>query len=863
MEKIIEYFNGDDLAASVWNSKYALETEKTPEDMHLRMASEFARMEEQYVEKETELSDAKRAALSEYGRTRKASDLPKIFSFLDRFNYIIPQGSIMATLGTDQIASLSNCVVLPKMHDSYSGIMYADSQLTALYKRRCGVGTDISPLRPEGMRTNNAANSSTGAHSFMERFSNTTREVAMNGRRGALMLTIDVRHPGVFKFVNIKKDLTKVTGANISVMLRDDFMEAVQNNDAYYLRYPCEAEVNPKLGHEFDVPFTQTTDDGTEVYIVKIRAKKLYDEIVENAWENAEPGQMFVDRHHDRSPDSVYELYKGHCTNPCGEIFMNNDSCRLLALNLFSFVNNPFTDKAEIDYERLYIAAYEQQRMADQIVELELEYIQRIIDKIESDPEPAHVKQIELDTWKQLQEIGKKGRRTGCGFTALGDTLAALGLKYDSTEAKEVITKIMKTKMEGELDCTVDLSIAHGPFYGWSSEAEYEDWEVGVDFEGEKVDKVALGKNHFFNMLIEEFPLQVERMRIYGRRNVSWSTVAPTGTVSLMAQVTSGLEPLFSAYYMRRKKVNPNDKNVRVDFTDQNGDHWQEYPVLHPKFKKWCLTQKGAEKVNIDNLSKEKVDQLFFASPWHGSTANDIDWIERVEIQSIIQKYTTHSISSTINLPNDVTKEEVANIYIESFNKGLKGVTIYRDGCRTGVLVTADTKQDEGFVQHDAPKRPRTLPAEIHKLTVQKKKWNVIVGLLEGKPYEVFATRYFTSKKNMDITKVKSGLYNLTIDDEVYAEDVTSEMSGEEQAFTRIVSTSLRHGADIKFIVEQLNKTESDLTSFSKAIARVLKKYIPDGTSSTEKLEGCERNDCNLIYEEGCVTCKSCGKSRC
>lgn len=574
---------------------------------------------------------------------------------------------------------------------------------------------------------------------------------------------------------------------------------------------------------------------------------------------------MFVDRHHDRSPDSVYELYKGHCTNPCGEIFMNNDSCRLLALNLFSFVKNPFTDKAEVDYELLYQIAYEQQRMADQIVELELEYIQRIIDKIKSDSEPMHIKQIELDTWKQLQDIGKKGRRTGCGFTALGDMLAALGFKYDSDEAKEVITKVMKTKMEGELDCTIDLAIVHDSFYGWSYKAEYTDWNVDENFEDEYIDTVETGKNHFFNMLIEEFPLQFERMKIYGRRNVSFSTVAPTGTVSLMAQTTSGLEPLFSAYYMRRKKVNPNDEEVRVDFTDQNGDTWQEYPVMHPKFIDWCQSKNTANtKEFLESLDKDTVQVLFEQSPWYKSTANDIDWIQRVEIQSIIQKYTTHSISSTINLPNDVTKEEVSKIYIESFNKGLKGVTIYRDGCRTGVLVN-DSSQDkqEGFIQHDAPKRPKTLSADIHTLTVQKQKWNVIVGLMDDKPYEVFATRYFTSKKQMEITKVKSAWYDLTINGEIYSENITSEMSGEEQAFTRVISTSLRHGADIKFVVEQLNKTKSDLTSFSKAISRVLKKYIPDGVSTTEKLEGCERNDCNLVYQEGCVTCKSCGKSKC
>jgi ribonucleoside-diphosphate reductase alpha chain len=834
-----EYFNGDELAASVWEGKYAAEGENNPDDMHRRMAKEFARIEESYLENDRfidqpiEIVAVKHSNLSNYGKSRSFLTEERIYGLFKNFKYIVPQGSIMSMLGVDKIGSLSNCFVIGQPEDSYGGILQKDEQLVQLMKRRGGVGIDISTLRPSGTDVTNAAKTSTGAASFMERFSNSTREVAQGGRRGALMITIDVRHPDVFEFVNIKKDRTKVTGANISVMLRDDFMEAVKNDEDYILRFPCDADI-------------------ADADVVKtVKAKELYDSIVENAWENAEPGQMFIDKHWNYSPDGAYEQYRGVTTNPCGEIFMQPyDACRLMAINLLSFVENPYTDEAYVDWVKLYEVAYEQQRLADDLVDLELEHISRILAKIHSDEESDEVKRTEIELWEKVYDVASAGRRTGCGFTALGDMLAAVGVSYDSQQGCDYIEKVMHTKMEAELDCTIDLAILRGSFEGWDKNVEYPD-----------TDKLC--GNKFYEMLYDEFPHQTQRMIYYGRRNVSWSTVAPTGSVSILTQTTSGLEPLFAPYYMRRKKVNPGEEGVRVDFVDQNGDNWMEYPVLHPQFIEWCKEHEpDATKDVLESLTKAQLDSLFEESPWYNSCAPDINWKKRVDVQAIIQKYTSHSISSTINLPNDVTKEEVAEIYIHSYDKGLKGVTVYRDGCRTGVLVTDSNESKETFEYNDAPKRPTCLPVEIHTTVSKGIKWNVIVGILDSKPYEVFAIPHFTNETELELCKIKRGRYDLLKDGNTYSEDITSHITDEQDVLTRMVSTALRHGADITFIVEQLNKSHGDITSFSKAIARTLKKYI-DEKKMVSRAACTECGSSNLVFEEGCLMCKDCGSSKC
>jgi ribonucleoside-diphosphate reductase alpha chain len=857
MSKLLKYFKGDELAASVWAGKYKMEGEETPDDMHKRMAKEFARVEEDYFDVENaQWYVTKGANLSRYGQTRKRLTEERIYQMFKDFKYISPQGSIMSMLGNKaKVGSLSNCFVVGQPHDSYGGIMQKDEQLAQLMKRRGGVGIDISTLRPDTVVVSNAAGSSTGAVSFMERFSNTTREVAQKGRRGALMITIDCRHPDVFDFVNVKKDRTKVTGANISVNLRDDFMEAVKNDEDYILRFPCDLELTED--HSAGDYNVLVEEEGIG-YLKKIRAKELYDSIAENAWENAEPGQMFIDRHWNYSPDAVYSQYKGVTTNPCGEIFMQEyDACRLMALNLFSFVKNPFTDEAGIDLELLYKMAYEQQRLADDLVDLELEHIDRIITKINADKEPMEVKRTELELWKNIKKVAASGRRTGCGFTALGDMLAALRVKYDSIEGKAIIEQVMATKMEGELDCTIDLAVTRGPFDGWDSTLELEE---GI----EDPETMNYG-NDFYMMLWEKFEYQANRMKQHGRRNVSWSTVAPTGSVSILTQTTSGLEPLFMPYYMRRKKVNPGEQGVRVDFTDQNGDNWMEYPILHTKFRDWLVTYlskvEQEDKPNdVNTMTNEELEVYFKISPWYGSTANDIDWLERVEIQAIIQKYTTHSISSTINLPSTATQKDVSEIYMAAYKAGLKGVTVYRDGSRTGVLVNNNSTKEETFEYKDAVKRPRELDAEVHWSISNGVAYKVIVGMLNSKPYEVFIDESEEKYTGNGVSFKKSkGSYFFKQNDISY--DITSYMTDEQEAITRLASGMLRHGSDIKYVVEQLNKVDGELFSFTKSLARVLKKYIPEGAKSTVSCEDCGSED--VIFEEGCSKCRECGSSKC
>src|SRR6187402_354436 len=865
-EKLLNYFEGDELASSVWQGKYAIEGEETPDDMHKRMAKEFARIEHKYIHKEKVFYSEKtdkafidaQKNLSNYGKERGDLTVQNIYSFFHNFKHIIPQGSIMSQLGAPQIGSLSNCFVVGQPVDSYGGIFQKEEEMVQLMKRRGGVGIDISTLRPAGTPTTNAAKSSTGAVSFMHRYSNGTREVAQNGRRGALMISIDIKHPDSLEFMKIKRDLSQVTGANISVKLNDDFMRSVESNQDYVLRFPCEAPIPPNYNY---LNYNEMTilEGQEKILLKKIKAKEYWDEIIKSAHNVAEPGLMFWDRMVDYSPDGVYAQFKQVTTNPCSEIGMQPyDACRLMAMNLFSFVKNPWTPEAYFDFEEFYKTNYEAMRLSDDLIDLELEHIERILAKIEADIEEQDIKQRELDLWYKVYNTAKASRRTGLGFTALGDTLAALGLAYDSQQALTVTEQIMEMKMKSELDCTIDLAILRGTFEGWDRDAEFH--VVGDDMNGYVM---VGGENPFYQFIYENYPEQAIRMNNWGRRNVSWSTVAPTGSLSIMAKlakysnVSSGMEPIFMPFYMRRKKVNPGEVGVRVDFTDQNGDTWQEYPVIMAGFKEWIET--NYEQTNIDNISKNTLQSLFEVSPYYGSTANDIDWVKRVQMQSVIQKYITHSISSTINLPNDVTEAEVSTIYLQSWKQGLKGITVYRDGSRSGVLVS-DSKKDETFNYVDAIKRPKVLEGVAHTTKVNGVICNIIIGLIDSKPYEIFIDN---TEKGLtgfgDIIKKSKGHYYFKQHDLTY--DISSNMTDEQAAITRLVSTSLRHGADIKFIVEQLTKCDGDLFSFTKGLARVLKKYIPDGVKSTVSCLDC--NSDNVIFQEGCMSCQNCGSSKC
>lgn len=879
-KELLDYFKGDELAANVWQSKYAQEGEVTPDDMHKRMAKEFARIEFKYqeVKKQGNISNIEWNNLSHYGRHREELDEKSIYELFKDFKYIIPQGSVMSNLGSKAITSLSNCFVIGQPFDSYGGIFQKDEEMVQLMKRRGGVGIDISTLRPKGTDVTNAAKTSTGAVSFMHRFSNSTREVAQDGRRGALMLSISINHPDVMEFIKVKRDLSQVTGANISIKLNDEFMKAVENDEDYLLRFPCNVydrvdksvQLLPTLEYNELIIIPEGLYTGI-TYVKKIKAKEYWDEIIKSAHNVAEPGLMFEDNHLNYSPDGVYEQYKGVTSNPCGEIFMQEyDACRLIAVNLISFVDTPFTKEAKFNFDKFYKINYEAMRLSDDLVDLELEHIDRILDKIEKDLEDPEVKRRERLLWLKIRDTAKSSRRTGLGVTALGDCLAALGLKYDSDEALEMIDKIFSKKLESELDCTIDLSILRGSFVGWSPLNEFEKVETKISESNiPYIEMTNKGKNDFYEFLKVNFNSQSARMLKYGRRNVSFNTCAPTGTVSLLANnCTGGIEPLFQPFYFRRKKINPSDKDSRVDFTDQNGDKWQEFPVLHPYFKEWVSTRTDyTEQVeagiisSVEELNKATLESLFKDSPWFGSTANDIDWLKRVEIQSIIQKFISHSISSTINLPKDVTEEEVSNIYMESWKKGLKGVTVYRDGSRSGVLVTESNKNNNTFEYKDAIKRPKTLECDVHSVVSKGVKWNVIIGLLDKKPYEVFAVKHFTDEHKLELSKIKQGRYDLLKDGETYSENITSEMNGEEEVVTRLISTGLRHGTDIKFLVEQLNKTNGDITSFSKSIARTLKKYIPEGAISTVKCTEC--NSTNVVFEEGCSKCLDCLNSKC
>lgn len=843
LKNALAYFKGDDLAATTWMNKYALRdgdghlVESGPADMHRRMAREFARIEAKY----TPVPAEKRALLSSYGQARERLDEERVFKLFDGFRDVVPQGSVMASLGDPyRLASLSNCVVIPSPLDSYAGIFRNDQQLAQLFKRRCGVGFDLSTLRPEGAPVSNAARTSTGAVSFMERFSNTTREVAQKGRRGALMLTMDIAHPDVEKFITIKQDLSKVTGANVSVRVSDEFLKAVEADADYTLRWPIDSK-KPTV---------------TKV----VKARELWNTLISCAHASAEPGVIFWDRQHLYSTSSVYPGFRNESTNPCSEIAMQGgDSCRLIAINLHRFVNEPFTHRAWFDHERFAAVTYEAQRLMDDLVDLELEAVDRILAKVNADPEPDELKRTERETWELLRDTGKKGRRTGLGFTGLADALAALNLKYDSDEAIEAAEDILRTKCRAEFDSSIDMAIERGAFEGFAPAVERT--------------------SEFTAMLEKELPEVHDRMMRHGRRNISLSTVAPTGTLSLLTRTSSGIEPVYMLGYTRRRKVVPGDPNAKVTFTDDLGDQWEEFTVHHPRVLDWMQVTGKSDPAE---------------SPYHGATANDIDWHKRIRMQSVVQKYTTHSISSTINLPSTATVDEVGGIYLEAWHHGLKGITVYRDGSRSGVLVATEAasthaERSRALVEgrsgvdtpgHHAP-RPETLEADVLRFNNETEPWIAVVGLLDGKPYEIF-----TGKANGGfelpkwVTKgwvVKrrdeergTNRYDLEYaDDEGYkvtVQGLSRTFNKEFWNYAILISGMLRQGMPVPQVVDvvaNLNLYDSTLNTWKNGVVRALSRYIPDGTQALgRKCPECGDAE-GLYYEEGCLKCRSCGGTKC
>jgi ribonucleoside-diphosphate reductase alpha chain len=799
-----EYFGGDEFPAKVFLDKYALRNDKlellesTPDEMFHRVATELARIEKK--------------------KFKKPLTYDEIMSYIKGFKKIIPQGSPLSGIGNPyQFVTISNCYVVESPPDSYAGIMKTDEEIVQISKRRGGVGTDVSHLRPNGTPTTNAARTSTGIIPFMQRYSDSIREVAQNGRRGALMLTCSIHHPEILDFAKCKRDLTKVTGANISIRLSDEFLQAVKDGTDYEMRWPVDSK-KPVISEMID-------------------ARRVWMEIIENAHATAEPGLLFWDNIIRESPADCYAEfgYRTTSTNPCGELpLCPYDSCRLLLLNLYSYVKNPFTSKSYFDYDEFYADAQVAQRFMDDLIDIELEMIERIIAKIKKDPESQTVKSRELELWHRMKDACANGRRTGTGITALGDTIAALGYKYGSTKSIEVTEEIYKTLKLGAYRSSVDMAKELGHFKVWDHNLEKN--------------------NPFLLRIKEEDPRLWKDMKEYGRRNISLLTTAPAGTVSIEAQTTSGVEPVYLLMMIRRKKVNPNDEGARVDYRDETGDCWQEFTVFHPKVQEW-----------MEVTGKTDIKE----SPWYGCCAEDINWTSRVKLQAAAQRHVDHSISSTVNLPEDVTVEEVSKIYQTAWEAGTKGVTVYRKNCRSGVLVEKKEVQEEMIQYHDAPKRPEELPCDVYHVSVKGHPYFVLVGTLFGEPYEIFVgddkDKLISRSIKKGVIKKhrrgKYGLFNPLDPDNIIHPDIAKYIGDDYEGQTRLISTSLRHGVSVSFVVHQLEKIEGDMMSFNKACARVLKKYIKDG----EAVSGEECPECRsqLARKDGCIQCVSCGWSKC
>ncbi len=826
------YFKGDTLAANVWMNKYALKDsqgliyELSPDDMHRRIASEVARIERKYPNPMSE---------------------DELYELFRNFGYIIPQGSPMAGIGNNfQVSSLSNCFVIggDGNYDSYGGIMKIDQEQVQLMKRRGGVGHDLSHIRPTGSPVKNSALTSTGIVPFMERYSNSTREVAQDGRRGALMLTISVKHPDAERFIDAKLEQGKVTGANVSVKIDDEFMQSVVNNTPYRQQYPIYSD-NPTKVQEID-------------------ALGVWNKIVHNAWKSAEPGVLFWDTVIRESvPDCYADLgFKTLSTNPCGEIpLCPYDSCRLLAINLYSYVENPFTPQATFNFDLFRKHAGYALRIMDDIIDLESEKIEAILGKVKADPEDEEIKRIERRMWENILEKTLKGRRTGIGITAEGDMLAALGLRYGTEEATSFSVEVHKILATQVYNSSADLAGERGAFPLY-------------DFEREK-------NNPFIQRLKEAAPEVYEKMKKQGRRNIAMLTIAPTGSVSICTQTTSGIEPVFMVSYKRRRKVNPNDKNVNVTFVDEIGDSWEEYNVFHPKFVEW-LTINGYDPEKVVNFDDDRLSTLIENSPYYKATSNDIDWVSKVKMQGEIQKWVDHSISVTVNLPKDATEDLVSKVYLTAWESGCKGMTIYRDGSRSGVLVSNEKKEEVSeFQETKAPPRPQKLEADVVRFQNDYEKWIGVIGLLDGKPYEVFTGKadgfYLPSWvqkgwviRNKEENEKRARYDFQFLDKEGYKitiEGLSRSFNKEYWNYAKLISGILRHGMPLPFLVnliENLTFDNESITTWKNGVIRSLKRYIPDGTTVNTKQEcpQCKEKD-GLIYKEGCLTCKHCGYSKC
>ena len=832
----LEYFKGDELAARVWVNKYAVKDsfgniyEKSPEDMHWRIANEVARVEAKYP---------------------NALSSQELFDLLDHFKYIVPQGSPMTGIGNDyQIASLSNCFVigLDGSADSYGAIIRIDEEQVQLMKRRGGVGHDLSHIRPKGSPVKNSALTSTGLVPFMERYSNSTREVAQDGRRGALMLSVSIKHPDSESFIDAKMTEGKVTGANVSVKLDDEFMQAAVEGKPYIQQYPIDSP-NPMVSKEID-------------------ASALWRKIVHNAWKSAEPGVLFWDTIIRESvPDCYADLgFRTVSTNPCGEIpLCPYDSCRLLAINLYSYVVNPFTPEAYFDFDLFKKHISLAQRIMDDIIDLELEKIERILEKIDSDPESMEVKGSERHLWEKIYHKSGLGRRTGVGITAEGDMLAAMGLRYGTEEATEFSEKVHKTIALEAYRSSVNMAKERGAFEIYDAEREKN--------------------NPFINRLKEADPELYEEMKKYGRRNIACLTIAPTGTTSLMTQTTSGIEPVFMPVYKRRRKVNPNDANVHVDFVDETGDAFEEYVVFHHKFLTWM-------KINGYDPNKrytqEEIDELVEKSPYYKATSNDVDWLMKVKMQGRIQKWVDHSISVTINLPNNVSEDLVNQLYVEAWRSGCKGCTVYRDGSRAGVLISTkkkDKKEEEEECRCKPPQvvevRPKVLEADVVRFQNNKEKWVAFVGLLDGRPYEIF-TGLQDDEEGIVLPKsVTSGRIIKSYDEDgtkhydfqfenkrgykMTIEGLSEKFNKEYWNYAKLISGVLRWRMPIEQVIKLVGSLQLDsenINTWKNGVERALKKYVQDGTEA----KGVKCPNCGhetLVYQEGCLICKTCGSSRC
>ena len=835
-EASLQYFKGDELAARVWVNKYAVKDsfgnifEKSPEDMHWRIANEVARIEAKY---------------------QNGLNAQQLYELLDHFKYIVPQGSPMTGIGNDfQVASLSNCFVIgiDGAADSYGGIIRIDEEQVQLMKRRGGVGHDLSHIRPKGSPVKNSALTSTGLVPFMERYSNSTREVAQDGRRGALMLSVSIKHPDSEAFIDAKMTEGKVTGANVSVKLDDAFMQAAVNGTPYKQQYPVDS----------DQP----------VFTKEIDASALWKKIVHNAWKSAEPGVLFWDTIIRESvPDCYADLgYRTVSTNPCGEIpLCPYDSCRLLAINLYSYVVNPYTKEAYFDFDLFKKHVALAQRIMDDIIDLELEKIEKIIAKIDSDPESEEVKEAEKHLWEKIYKKSGQGRRTGVGITAEGDMLAAMGLRYGTEEATEFSEQVHKTIALEAYRSSVNMAKERGAFAIYDSEREKN--------------------NPFINRLKEADPNLYEEMKKYGRRNIACLTIAPTGTTSLMTQTTSGIEPVFMPVYKRRRKVNPNDPQTHVDFVDETGDAFEEYIVFHHKFVEW-MTVNGYDPTK--RYTQEEIDKLVEKSPYYKATSNDVDWLMKVKMQGRIQKWVDHSISVTINLPNDVDEALVNRLYVEAWRSGCKGCTVYRDGSRSGVLLS--TQKDKKDKKEELPPckpptvvevRPKVLEAEVVRFQNNKEKWVAFVGLLDGHPYEIF-TGLQDDEEGISLPKsVTTGRIIKNIDEEgnkrydfqfenkrgykTTIEGLSEKFNKEYWNYAKLISGVLRWRMPIDRVIKLVDSLQLDsenINTWKNGVERALKKYVTDGTSAEgQKCPNCGNE--TLVYQEGCLICKTCGTSRC